>query len=427
MKSLAISCFILGTALWLNHTAIRAQEPTHHHRSHAQRVAMDSATSDTGTLASAVKHHRRTPRHTPQHARAISPPPPPPPPADTSASEDQGSTAGFLSFFFMVWVIPAILPALIAKIKKRSFGHHFLRALWRSWILETISVLRLKNAGKSSTITPYAAAMAEVGYAQSLYDNIDLTEAEQKKYSEFIANIPPKFAGIPEATQNEVIAQNIIESFSLTDLITASELTQSEQKKLISLGLLSSGTNANKESLDRLIDFACILSVKKQNATSATIQPPNDIESGSRSPESNQKASPSKDEPAHQAGKEARFWDMKGGSRYGPTPVLIAKGNTLYKASGTAPLLPPIAEIKDGRIRTMYRQDTAGIIVASTDGTTVGKGMTKLRWLRIQGNKVIQEWYEPAGGSALPFIEGENCTKEQLAMAAAIWRLGYGG
>ncbi|MFI5201608.1 MAG: hypothetical protein ACHQNE_04430, partial [Candidatus Kapaibacterium sp.] len=255
MKSLAISCFILGTALWLNHTAIRAQEPTHHHRSHAQRVAMDSATSDTGTLASAVKHHRRTPRHTPQHARAISPPPPPPP--DTTTSEDQGTTAGFLTFLFIVWVIPATLPALIAKVKKRSFGHHFLRALWRSWILETITVIRLPNSGKASTIIAEASNGAqtygwkELDFARSLYEN-DLTEAEQKKYSEFI---------------NDLIKQLLsktpsIEKLGLTDL------SAPEQKKLFALWLL----DADQESHVRFVTFALSLSGKASSIISESLE-----------------------------------------------------------------------------------------------------------------------------------------------------------
>jgi hypothetical protein len=496
---------IISLILTHNLLAIGAQEQPHHRHSHSYVQAKDSAALDTNLIASAPKHHHHhAKKRASDSANAIASMAKP----DTIASDESttGAHDGILSLIVLLWIVPAIIPTLIAGVKGQPMGRHFLRALWRSWILETITVMRLRNV-KNSTTIPDASTDAQTGeldFASSVYHNIDLTEAEQKKYSEFInesiaeAMAQPPFdkLGLTDLTESEQkklfalylitgsdadqesrdhlaafftllflrkqgkeseispsssenIARSISEMIDLTEPeqkkysefianisqvvaqqyfdnvhtdLKASELTEPVRKKIMSLYLLAYGPEADQESGHRLAALASFLKVQKEYyATSADIPQPSNFESRSGSTNSNQKEALEKHDPAPHSEKEARFYPMNGWARGDQIPILIANGNKLYKAFGGAALAIPIAEIKDGKI---YRCNTpgAGVVVASTDGNTVGKGYTKMLWLKLQGNQVIES---PGGGTAAPFIEGENCTKEQLAMAAAILKLGY--
>ncbi len=136
------------------------------------------------------------------------------------------------------------------------------------------------------------------------------------------------------------------------------------------------------------------------------------------------KDEPVKFEPTHPSEKDARFWTLNRMMRAEVLPILIAKGNKLYKAGGGAALMPPIAQIENGKITTLYISSTAGQTLASTDGNTVGKWSSTTLWLKLDGNRVYEY---PGGAPVTAFMEGENCTKQQLAMAAVIYLLDKAG
>ncbi len=113
---------------------------------------------------------------------------------------------------------------------------------------------------------------------------------------------------------------------------------------------------------------------------------------------------------------EAKFWTCEKGVRTKPLPILIAKGDQLYQAPFGAAAGKPIAEIRGNCVYRMYTG--LAIPVATVRGDNVTQGFGSRPWISISGNGA----YDTIGAKALVFLQGVNCTKMQLAMAAAIYK-----
>ncbi len=113
---------------------------------------------------------------------------------------------------------------------------------------------------------------------------------------------------------------------------------------------------------------------------------------------------------------EAKFWICEHGVRTKPLPIFIAKGNQLYESPYGAPVDKPVAEIRGNQVFRMFSGQA--IPVATVNGDNVVQGFGGRPWISISANTA----YDTLGSKALPFMQGENCSKMQLAMAASIYR-----